>query len=458
MKGTLGVVKFHGVWDTLKMKRRCMANIYISGIVLLLVLNLTGCSFRPGEIKLSGVDTMRENAEKIMLSLETRDAAALKALFSKTVQNEVDLDPGIDYIFNMVQGQIEDYQLLTLGEAGTYGWKTILGGSSFIEITTDIDSYTLIFYTVTKDTTNSKNLGIEMMGIYRTKDWVSDKHEIRDLESLEKGILIPKNIELILSLLEKKDSEGLRDLFSEEALENAESIDECISYLLKTFNGDVLSFESAGYYKSDYFADGARERYELFQQRFYVETTEGSWFVYFSRYTLSNNRPDRMGLQKLQVIPREDEKSLFRWGDNFGPGIFAPGINDIAKESLLPKLYAEKTIEILVDIINQNDVNGLLEMFSPSSREENPDLKDSLSKELKNMKGEITDWSIISTSHLEGSFNIATVLLITETGEYICKFHESLGGAGNPTEPGLSFFKIHRADDEVQLDIMAIDW
>ncbi|OOM11659.1 DUF5104 domain-containing protein [Clostridium saccharobutylicum] len=129
----------------------------------------------------------------------------------------------------------------------------------------------------------------------------------------------------IVECLEDNDKEGLKKIFSSNALKEAKDIDGSIDYISGFFKGKIQSKDVA-LEVSDHKDNGKNTR-EL--KAFYtVITDEGTYIVFFIDQLVDTKNPDNVGLYMLQIIKESDEEKEFDWGGDKTrcAGIYRPSI------------------------------------------------------------------------------------------------------------------------------------
>lgn len=113
----------------------------------------------------------------------------------------------------------------------------------------------------------------------------------------------------ILEVLSKQDKEGVKALFSQTALSEAEDFDEHLDYLLDFFVGDVQSWEKKGssFHKERKSGHYTQQAYAWYQ----VETDQQSYLFIFIDQFADNQNQKNVGLYTLRVICAKDGEKEF---------------------------------------------------------------------------------------------------------------------------------------------------
>jgi len=128
----------------------------------------------------------------------------------------------------------------------------------------------------------------------------------------------------ILSSIEKKDTESLKNLFSLQALNETIDFDDQVIYLLNLFQGNVISWKRDGSNGHTDISDG-KKLVRLIS--WYKVTTDTNIYIFFIiDYPQDTINTDNAGLYTLRVVKIEDEEAYLtgKWTDMEIPGIFKP--------------------------------------------------------------------------------------------------------------------------------------
>jgi len=130
-------------------------------------------------------------------------------------------------------------------------------------------------------------------------------------------------LEQIIEIINNKNKEALKNIFSEQALEEAIDLDERIDYIFDFINGEITSWESI--------ARGSTTNYNRGEKiinsgaRYYINANEQKYFVYLCEYFVNTTNPEKVGVYLLQIIEAENEEERYN-GDprNEWFGIYKP--------------------------------------------------------------------------------------------------------------------------------------
>ena len=131
-------------------------------------------------------------------------------------------------------------------------------------------------------------------------------------------------LEQIIKIINKKDKEAMKNIFSENALNEAIDIDERIIYLFDFIDGEIISWgKHIGASSSESVNHGKREKSSM--AWYNVDTDNQQFLIAFIEWLIDTENPENVGVYMLYVIKSED-KDRFK---GFGPktryaGIYMP--------------------------------------------------------------------------------------------------------------------------------------
>lgn len=134
-------------------------------------------------------------------------------------------------------------------------------------------------------------------------------------------------IEQILDAIKNEDREGLKSLFSKQALDEAKDFDSEIDYLFDFVQGDVDSWERDKW-SSDESIDKGKNS-EMIRSWYTVNTHKEKYMFFIIDFTEDTINPNNAGLYTLRVIKAEDRDTQFTyWQDMQIAGIYRPTATD----------------------------------------------------------------------------------------------------------------------------------
>ena len=125
-----------------------------------------------GGIFVSDEEQADARMEQIISAIKAYDKEALKSLFSKKAIDEAnDFEDGVDYLFELLQGDINTYERDGFSGDGLieYGKKSLMIRFAF-NVKTDEDLYKFFVIDYNTDTINSDNQGVYMLELIKFTD------------------------------------------------------------------------------------------------------------------------------------------------------------------------------------------------------------------------------------------------------------------------------------------------
>ena len=130
-------------------------------------------------------------------------------------------------------------------------------------------------------------------------------------------------IDQIISLIENKDGESMKAIFSQTVLEEDENLENEIGYLFDFFQGEVVSCKDSGVGESETNEYGNKTK--KVRSFYKIETDFDSYLVFLFEYTEDTNNSENLGVYSLRIIKEEDRDTQFTsWQDMVIPGIYMP--------------------------------------------------------------------------------------------------------------------------------------
>ena len=159
------------------MRINSIKKIILTVIVTITIFPLTSCSLLGSLIERFGGETDKERGirrvEEIMRAIENRDREAIISMFSKQViQDNQDIDKGIDYLFGLVEGEYESYKSngSSMGRSNAR-IKIIYQEYRYdFYITTSKNEYYHNFIDRNIDSENPENVGVFSIVMFKSSD------------------------------------------------------------------------------------------------------------------------------------------------------------------------------------------------------------------------------------------------------------------------------------------------
>lgn len=130
-------------------------------------------------------------------------------------------------------------------------------------------------------------------------------------------------LEQILGFIVDKDKEGMKEIFSQQALDEDDDFDKELDYLFELFEGEVVSWKNSGVSVGETNNYGSKTKQV---RSFYeVETDEESYLVFVLESIEDTEQPKNIGVYTLRIIKAENEDAQFAtWQEMAIPGIYMP--------------------------------------------------------------------------------------------------------------------------------------
>lgn len=126
-----------------------------------------------------------------------------------------------------------------------------------------------------------------------------------------------KKMNQVVKALEKEDKNALKELFSQQAIEEAENFDESLDYLFEIFQGKLKPYDLDLGHVGQKLENGKRER-EV-ESYFSINVGEESYSFFLVDYPINTLNPENAGLYTLRVTNYEEDLS---WQEKKFPGIY----------------------------------------------------------------------------------------------------------------------------------------
>lgn len=129
-----------------------------------------------------------------------------------------------------------------------------------------------------------------------------------------------KMMKSIMEALEEEDKDALKELFSDYALENAETLDENIDELINFFPGceDGYKGNVSTHRTSDY-----GEITNVIMAKYTVTNGDDTYELHITFYVENDKKPEKIGLYIIEVMTEEGKPEGFKWRDEEdAPGIY----------------------------------------------------------------------------------------------------------------------------------------
>jgi len=110
--------------------------------------------------------------------------------------------------------------------------------------------------------------------------------------------------EKVILAIEEKDKEGLKNLFSKQAIADSDNLDEEINSLFEFYKGKMNSNYAWGEVGTG--EKDENGRWKWIQPSYDIETTEEEYKILFKYYLFDTSNEDNVGIYSLYIIKAED--------------------------------------------------------------------------------------------------------------------------------------------------------
>lgn len=148
------------------------------------------------------------------------------------------------------------------------------------------------------------------------------KHHLKLLNSVNEEEYAIEYFQNVISYIEERDKNKLKELFTKNIQETNQSLSEDIEYLYELFEGTVVYIsEIYGPMTETEAYDG--KEISIITCYFEVTTDKDEYLIFLKICNIDSSDNKNIGLQMLQIIRQEDEDILFDWG---GPKTDCKGV------------------------------------------------------------------------------------------------------------------------------------
>jgi hypothetical protein len=294
-----------------------MYRIAVVALTAVLAVLLTSCTLGKNEtvtaVPVNDYDDVR--FEAVVAAIGSADRDGIKSLFSKKALAETaDIEAGVDYLFNMIQGDVVSWEKTRSSSERTsdFGKRTWMT-EKWYSLTTTEGIYLFYLLDYYKDTINPDNQGLYALRVSKAKD---ETEQFTDwVYGDTPGVYIPPVVltkeeiadarfEAVLATIKDADRDGIKSLFSKKALAQATRIDTEVDDLFNLIQGDVISWERTRL-ESDEYVRYVMESRTI--QSWYCLTTAEDTYLFFLEDNETDTRdPDNQGLHALRAFTAED--------------------------------------------------------------------------------------------------------------------------------------------------------
>lgn len=133
-------------------------------------------------------------------------------------------------------------------------------------------------------------------------------------------------LEQVIQVINSKDKEALRAMFSEQALSEAEDLNGRMDYLFQFVQGNIVSWKEIVAGATDA-SNNHGHKVEKSTSWYSVKTDKEEYYFYLIEYMEDTDHPENVGLYMLQVLKMKDVENQSDGGDKICAGIYKPDTN-----------------------------------------------------------------------------------------------------------------------------------
>jgi hypothetical protein len=319
-----------------------MRRIAVVALSVVLAVSLASCTFIQNGMGGEGAvgrtihgsegDIADACFDEVLAAIDSADKDGIKSLFSKKALAEAaDIDAGIDYLFNLIQGDFVSWERTRLGSGDSVrDGKVSAHILSWYSLTTTEDTYLFFFWNYNEDTIDPDNQGLYTLRAIKAED---ETEQFVYLMSMKiPGVYIPQVVltkeeiadarfEAVLTTIKGADKDGIKALFSKNALANSTRLETGIGDLFNLIRGDVISWERTRLESDEYVRYVMESR--TIQSWYSLTTTEDTYLFFLEDNETDLRDPDNQGLHALRAFTAEDqaEQSTY-WQIMKVPGVY----------------------------------------------------------------------------------------------------------------------------------------
>jgi hypothetical protein len=123
----------------------------------------------------------------------------------------------------------------------------------------------------------------------------------------------------IIDAIKAQDKNALKDMFSKQALSEADDFDGSLNALFGYIQGDIQSWKSTGGYggSDEKNADGSGNRKKEVDSTYTITTSKQEYHVAIYEYTIDTANPDNVGVYSFCIVSEKDnpDSEVVYWGN-----------------------------------------------------------------------------------------------------------------------------------------------
>lgn len=312
-----------------QMKKRIA--IFITSLIILVCSAVALCSCDMFNAK-TNADAGREDMNRFINCLNSKNSDGMKSLFSVNhTARIVGFDEDISELFELYKGEFISHNFFepSMVEDDVHNgvqkkWFVISA-----DITTTEDVFHVAMYWCDMDTSDSGNVGIWSLYIFRVEDNPLSDYSFYGDEPWESekqaGIHVVKPykyIEMTVNIFQSKDSDAVKTLFAPSVISGNSALNNSIQNLFSYYSTEFTSYTQVASdetVKTD--ADGmVTERYKMSSYK--LDTADGTFLLAVKYCDKSVGSSDAVGMYSVYICKSNPTDEPY-WGD----GLWTEGIN-----------------------------------------------------------------------------------------------------------------------------------
>lgn len=296
--------------------------------VFVVMFELTGCIFRNNtnvrteelsRQSKSEMDRIYEVEDVLVKALENKDEELLKSLFSeKALSRSGDIEKGIDYIFNLYQGEFVEIVERNHGsDEHIEKGKSTKDVSAWCLIKTSKATYKLSWVDWMKQDADPTAVGIYCLQMSEYQDGVYNSYyDIAGIEYPEREV-VHSSIKGINGLLEEQNQEYFQTLLSQNVLSNIPEVDLLADKVFNLFPHYKYSDKKDGWVT--YSEIDGELRQNVFLE---IRGENADYIMYFCYDAVAT---DKISILKFTKIEEGKSITEYELGDTYTQsGIYLP--------------------------------------------------------------------------------------------------------------------------------------
>ena len=137
--------------------------------------------------------------------------------------------------------------------------------------------------------------------------------------------IVDEQFHKLITVMEEQDEEGLRALFSINAIEQDSTFDKEIDSLFEYWQGEVISQETREPFVEEEVNEGARRK--ILESSCEVVTTADAYRLYVQYVDIDEQTPANEGIWSFYIIKQKDDTTYEEGWPYAGDANNTPGIN-----------------------------------------------------------------------------------------------------------------------------------